>query len=115
MSIQAEHGQEIFNEVGRAWLESQDLSDATGGVQVPCDNKKKRLLENDEIIMRLTAKCMVLSGQKPSAIDVTSSSDVSKRKRKFRKIFEEVKKQEDEGGPEEEALSEARNITARGC
>ena len=91
MEIQAEHGQEIFQEVGRAWLESQNLSDLTSGAQVPWNSKKRRLLENDELVMVLTAKLMKVTGHKPSELgNNEDNSEVNKKKRKFRQIFDDI-------------------------
>jgi len=100
MNIQDECGQDIYQEVGRAWLEVQDLRDETSGAQVPWNKNKKRMLDNDEIVMIQHAKCMILAGYKPSADTTTLTGDAASNRKKFRKIFKEVKEQEEESDEE---------------
>jgi len=116
MNIQVENGPEIFNEVGRAWLEAQDLRDQTSGVQVPWNTNGKRLLENDEIIMAQHAKCMILAGYEPSEMpsNNTSGTEYSQRK-KFRKIFKEVEKQTGEDEEPDEVVVNAFRANQGGC
>ena len=105
--IQEECGQEIYQEVGRAWLEVQDLRDETSGAQVPWNKNKKRMLDNDEIVMIQHAKCMILAGYKPSADTTTLTGEAASNRRKFRKIFKELKEQEEESDDDEDNAATA--------
>ena len=112
MDILAENGKEIFDEVGRAWLEVQELRDKTSGVQVPWNwnnpKNKKRMLDNDEIIMAQHAKCMILAGYKPCEDNtILNMGEAASNRKKFRKIFQEVKEQKDEDTFDEQAVAEA--------
>lgn len=92
MDIQTEHGQEIFQEVGRAWLQLRNFSTLVSGCRVPWHPQKQRLLGNDEIVMTLVAQLMKLAGRKPKEIVNGGSRKEDKRKRKFGEIFKQVKK-----------------------
>jgi len=112
--IQASCGQEIYQEVGRAWLEVQDLRDETSGAQVPWNKNKKRMLDNDEIVMIQHAKCMILAGYKPSADTTTLTGEAASNRRKFRKIFKELKEQEEESDEESDEDNAATAERAMG-
>lgn len=109
VEIQAEHGTEIFQEVGRAWLEVQNLGDLTSGAQVPWNPMKRCVLENDEVVMRLTAKIMELTGKKPSDPDPSQgNAESQKRKRKFLQIYKDVRATTESETADEGALRAAR-------
>ena len=107
MDIQAEDGQEIFQEVGRAWLEYQNLRSLTSGNQVPWNSKKRRLLDNDEVVMVLTAKLMEVTGHKPSEL-VNGNSDANRRRKRFRQIFNDLEPTTEQ----EDVHEETRRVAA---
>ena len=62
------------------------------------------MLENDELVMVLTAKLMKVTGHKPSELENNEedASEVNKKKRKVQQMFDEIdsiteSKDQDEG------------------